>query len=119
MQPADEKIGQAMGGTVYHSCGTWEKKIEMVKGMKGLTTVDGAFSIQTDPSPNNPSIFGEAFAGTGIVVNARAVGNAEEAFDAFRQLWRPNQKLIAVTYCQQPEEQAKLYQMLHEMADKA
>lgn len=115
MQPADEKIGEAMGGTVYHSCGTWEKKIEMVKAFKGITTVDGAFSAQTDPSPNDPAIFGDAFAGSGIVVNARAVGNAEEAIQAFQKLWRPNQKLIAVTYCSTPQEQARLYDMLHQM----
>lgn len=115
-QPSDEKIGASFGGTVYHSCGTWEKHIDMVKGLGHLTTVDGAFSIETDPSPNNPEVFAKAFENTGIVVNARAVGNAENAFDAFSKLWTPNQKMIAVTYCQDPAEQEKLYDMLHKMA---
>ena len=116
-KPADEKIGAAFGGTVYHSCGTWENKIDMVKQLNHLTTVDGAFTIETDPSPNNPEVFAEGFSGTGIVVNARAVGNAKNSFETFKKLWTPKQKMIAVTYCETPEEQAKLYDMLHEMGN--
>lgn len=116
-QPGTEKIGQAFGGTVYHSCGNWENKIDMVQQFKGLIAVDGAFSPETDPSPNNPAVFGDRFAGTGIVVNTRAVGDADTAYHAFSQMWRPNLKMIAVTYCQTPEEQASLYRKLHEMAD--
>lgn len=116
-QPSDEKIGAAFGGTVYHSCGTWENKIDMVKGFAHLKTVDGAFSIETDPSPNDPEVFAKAFEKTGIVVNARAVGNANDAFDVFSRLWTPDQKMIAVTYCKDPIEQEKLYHRLHEMAD--
>lgn len=115
-QPSDEKIGASFGGTVYHSCGTWEKHIDMVKGLGHLKTVDGAFSIETDPSPNNPEVFAKAFENTGIVVNARAVGNAEDAFNVFSKLWTPKQKMIAVTYCQDPAQQEKLYHMLHEMS---
>lgn len=114
-KPTDEKIGSAFGGTVYHSCGTWENKIDMVKQLNHLTTVDGAFTIETDPSPNNPSIFAEGFSGSGVVVNARAVGNVEDSYAAFEKLWTPNQKLIAVTYCDTPEEQALLYDKLHQM----
>ncbi|MDD3338677.1 MAG: uroporphyrinogen decarboxylase family protein [Lachnospiraceae bacterium] len=117
-QKADEKIGAAFGGTVYHSCGNWENKIDMVKQIKHMTSVDGAFSIETDPSPNDPFVFGEAFDGTGIVVNARAVGDAKTSFEAFRQIWRPQQKLIAVTYCEDPGEQEKLYRMLHELEEE-
>lgn len=114
-QPTDEKIGAAFGGTVYHSCGTWENKIPMVKEFKHLTTVDGAFTIETDPSPNNPEVFADAFSGTGIVVNARAVGSCDDSFAAFKKLWTPNQKMIAVTYCETPQEQEKLYDMLHSL----
>ena len=115
-QPSFEKIGAAFGGAVYHSCGNWKRKIDMVKGFSGITTVDGAFSAETDPSPNDPADFADAFAGTGIVVNARAVGNADDAYNAFSKLWRPNQKMIAVTYCRTPEEQAELYRRLHQLA---
>lgn len=118
-QPLDEKIGAAFGGTVFHSCGNWGGKIDMVKGIGGIVTADGAFSAQTDPSPNDPALFGEQFAGSGIVVNARAVGDADEAYDAFSKLWKPNQKLICVTYCGTPEEQAKLYDRLHAMEGAA
>ncbi len=114
---ADEKIGAAFSGTVYHSCGNWGGKIDMVKSFSNLIAVDGAFSIQTDPSPNNPAQFAEPFAGSGIVVNARAVGDSQTAFAAFERLWTPGQKLIAVTYCEDPADQEKLYDMLHRLPE--
>lgn len=115
----DEELGDEFGGMVYHSCGIWEKKINMVKSYRNIVTADGAFTIETDPSPNRPELFGDAFAGSGIVLNARAVGNAENSFAAFEKLWRPNQKLIAVTYCETVEEQEELYNRLHEMEMKS
>ena len=113
---SDVRIGQCYGGMVYHSCGVWEKKIDMVKNISNIWMADGAFTIETDPSPNNPQVFGDAFAGSGIILNARAVGNPENSFAALKQLWRPGQKLIAVTYCKTAEEQEQLYEMLHQLA---
>ena len=115
---SDEKIGETFGGTVYHSCGVWEGKIDMVKGMKHITAADGAFSIQTDPSPNNPEVFAPEFSGSGIILNARAVGTCEESFPVFEKLWTPETKLIAVTYCKDPKDQELLYDKLHVMADR-
>ncbi len=115
-KPFDEKIGDQFGGFVFHSCGNWAGKIDMVKGYRNILTADGAFSPQTDPSPNDPTLFGDSFAGSGICVNARAVGNADDAFDVFSKLWHANQKLVAVTYCATPEEQEALYNRLHAMA---
>lgn len=117
-QELDEQIGSAFGGFVYHSCGNWEKKIPMVKGFRNILCADGAFSIETDPSPNAPEAFADAFEGTGIVLNARAVGDEEHSFRAFEKLWRPMQKLICVTYCKTPEEQERLYRRLHEMEER-
>lgn len=112
---ADELIGSSFGGTAYHSCGCWEKKIYMVKNYRNIFMADGAFTSETDADHNEPGIFGQAFSGSGIILNARAVGDADHAFAAFRQLWRQRQKLICVTYCTNPEEQALLYERLHEM----
>ncbi|MDO5423467.1 MAG: uroporphyrinogen decarboxylase family protein [Eubacteriales bacterium] len=114
----DEELGDVFGGVVYHSCGVWEKKIEMVKSYRNIFMADGAFTIETDPSPNRPEAFADAFNGTGIILNARAVGNLENSFAAFEKLWRPKQKLIAVTYCKTVEEQAELYRRLHEMEER-
>ena len=111
----DEKIGDAYGGFVYHSCGDWSRKIHMVKSYRNILCADGAFTLETDPKPNDPSAFADEFAGSGIVLNARAVGNQDFSFDAFQKLWRPKQKLICVTYCKTPEEQEMLYNRLHEM----
>lgn len=115
LKETDEMIGDAFGGFAYHSCGDWEKKIPMVKSFRNICCADGAFTIETDPKPNNPEAFADPFAGTGIVLNARAVGNEENSFAAFKKLWRSNQKLICVTYCKTVKEQARLYRRLHEM----
>lgn len=112
-QPADEWLGEQFGGTVFHSCGNWEQKISMVKQMNGIFMADGAFTIQTDPSPNTPDVFAEKFAGSGIILNARAVG--AEAGNTFERLYRKGMKLIAVTYCETAKEQEELYRKLHEM----
>lgn len=112
-QPADEWLGEQFGGLVFHSCGNWEQKIPMVKNMKGIVMADGAFTAQTDPSPNHTKPFADGFAGSGIILNARAVG--PDAVDTFAALYQPGMKLIAVAYCETGEEQEALYGRLHEI----
>ena len=80
--------------------------------------VDGAFTRQTDPSPNDPARFSEVFAGTGVTVNARMVGNKDTVIQCVKTLWRPGLKLIVVTYCQDPQEQAEVYDAVHEMCER-
>lgn len=109
--PADERLGEAFNGLVFHSCGNWENKIELVKSMKGIIMADGAFTLQTDPAPNNPEVFAKGFGGSGLILNARAVG--PDAEDTFRKLYQTDMKLIAVTYCEDPAEQENLYDILH------
>jgi hypothetical protein len=113
--PAAQRAAEPFGGPVFHSCGNWSSKIDAVRHLNALRMVDGAFSAQTDPSPNPPEPFAEAFANTGIVVNARIVGGPEVVTDVVRRLWRPGMKLIVVTYCQDPEEQARAYERIHEI----
>jgi hypothetical protein len=112
-QPADELLGEAFGGLVFHSCGTWENKISMVKNLGGILMADGAFTAETDPSPNSPEPFREGFSGSGLILNARAVG--ADAKETFRRLYGKGMKLIAVTYCESAAEQKALYQYLHEL----
>lgn len=111
---ADEKIGRKMDGYVYHSCGNWGKKIDMVQSIKGIVCADGAFSIETDPDPNDPEEFADRFNGKGIILNARAVGSVDSVSNIFKTLMTKNQKLIAVTYCKDPKEQELLYNLLQE-----
>ena len=112
---AVEHAGEPFGGSGFHSCGNWSDKVEAVKKIAGLRMVDGAFSAATDPSPNQPEPFAEAFANTGIVVNARIVGGPETIAGSVRKLWMPGMKLIVVTYCQSPEEQAEAYNRIYEI----
>ncbi len=109
------KMCEPFGGSAFHSCGNWEKKITSVLKIPGLTSADGAFSDETDPSPNNPKPFGEAFAGTGKILNVRIVGNADKVVKTVKDLWKPGMKLIVCTYCQTPQEQMDAYERIHEI----
>jgi len=113
--PAVETLGRACDGWAFHSCGDWSGKIETVKQIPLLRMVDGAFSAATDPAPNAPEPFAEAFAGTGIVVNARIVGGPEVVVETVKRLWRGGMKLIVVTYCRSADEQARVYDRVHEI----
>jgi hypothetical protein len=111
---AVELAGKPFGGPTFHSCGDWSDKITAVKEINILRMVDGAFSAATDPTPNPPEPFADAFANTGIVVNARIVGGLDAIAESVRRLWKPGMKLIVVTFCQDPDEQAEAYDLIYE-----
>jgi hypothetical protein len=112
---AVELAGKPFGGPTFHSCGNWLDKVEIVKRIGGLQMVDGAFSAATDPTPNHPEPFADAFANTDIVVNARIVGGLDTITESVRKLWNPGMKLIVVTFCQSPEEQAEAYDLVYKI----
>ena len=103
------RAGRPFGGAVFHSCGDWSERVDTVRQLDDLRMVDGAFSAATDPAPNSPERFAESFTGTGVVVNARIVGNPDTIEYVVRRLWRPGMKLLVVTYCTTPEEQHDAY----------
>lgn len=111
------KAGAPFGGPVFHSCGNWGGWAHVVRDIPGLKTVDAAFGAQTDPNPNQPETIAEAFAGTGIVLNARIVGGVDQVEALVRRLWRPGLKLIVVTYCPTPAEQTEAYRRIHEICE--
>lgn len=115
IRPAFEKVGKAFGGPVFHSCGNYADKIEMIKGIEGLKMIDAAFSIETDPSPNPAPPFVDSLINTGIVLNARIVGDTSVVENTVHELWKPGMKLLAVTYSQSPEEQDDVYRLIHEI----
>jgi hypothetical protein len=112
---AVELAGKSFGGSTFHSCGNWSDKADIVKRIGGLRMVDGAFSAATDPTPNPAEPFAEAFANTGIVVNARIVGGLDTIAESVCRLWKPGMKLIVVTFCQSPEEQAEAYDLVYKI----
>ena len=113
--PSFEAAGKSCGGVAFHCCGNWSGKLPVVRPMAGLRTVDGAFSAATDPKPNPPEPLVRQLAGTGIVLNARMVGDLDTVVATVRQLWTPSMKLIVVTYCPTPAEQAEVHARIHEM----
>ncbi len=114
-----ERLGDEFGGVVFHSCGDWSNKLEMVTGFRNILTVDGAFSPQTDPICNPPAKFRELLSGTGIILNARCVGDSDTVLPYFKELIGKDMKVIAVTYCQDPADQEKLYEQLHSLYENS
>ena len=113
--PAMVKAGNAFGGTVFHSCGNWsDKKADIVR-IENIRMADGAFSKATDPGANPTDGYADTFAGTGVVLNARIVGDPDLVEAKARELWKPGMKLIVVTYCETPEEQEEAYNRIHDI----
>ncbi len=111
--PSFEKVCSQMGGSVFHSCGDWTSWLDAVMNLDNIKCVDGAFSPETDPGAiTNLEAF-HKLAGTGIVLNARIVGNLKAIEEQVKRLWVPDMKLIVVTYCQSAEEQKKAYELIH------
>ncbi len=114
--PALMKMGNTLGGTVFHSCGNWGRLLPTILGMEGLVAVDAALTPATDPDPNDPALFGETVAGTGVILNARMVGPPSDVVAASGAMRKPGLKTIVVTYCASPEEQGQVYAALKEGA---
>jgi hypothetical protein len=106
-------IGTAFDGLAMHSCGDYARWLPVLKKINNLIMVDAAFSPQTDPNPNTPEVFRDAFVNTGIVVHARMVGEPDEVLALTKRLWAPGLKLIIVTYVPDANAQRQLYQDLH------
>ena len=102
-------------GPVFHSCGNWSHLAPVIKQIPGLRMVDGAFSSQTDPSPNDAEVFPEIFANSRIIINARIVGDSAVVAEQVKKLWTHGMKLIVVTYCQSPKDQQQAYEKIHEI----
>ncbi|NTU64023.1 MAG: hypothetical protein HGB05_11655 [Chloroflexi bacterium] len=107
------KIGAAFDGIAIHSCGDYARWLPALKKIDNLLMVDAAFSPQTDPDPNTPETFRDAFVNTSIIVHARMVGNPDEVLALTKRLWAPGLKLIIVTYVPDPIAQQRLYHDLH------
>jgi len=107
------KIGAAFDGLAIHSCGDYARWLPALKKISNLLMVDAAFSPRTDPDPNAPEAFRDAFVNTGIIVHARMVGDPVEVLALTKRLWTPGLKLIVVTYVQDSAAQQRLYHDLH------
>ncbi len=106
-------IGNAFEGVAIHSCGDYARWLPALKKINNLLMVDAAFSPQTDPKPNAPETFRDAFVNTGVIVQARMVGEPDEVLALTKRLWTPGLKLVVVTYVQDPSAQQQLYRDLH------
>lgn len=114
--PFVEKICAPLGGPVFHSCGDWSGWIDAVLATKGIKMADGAFSPQTDPGATDNLEAFHRFANTGVVLNARIVGDVQTIREQLSRLWTKGMKMVVVTYCTTPAEQEEAYKLVHEIA---
>ena len=108
------RIGEAFGGTAFHSCGNWGRWLPAVKKISNLIMVDGAFSpkaARLQPVRGIPRCAG----GTGVILHTRIVGEPEALLARVKRLWKPGLKLIVVTHVQDPRAQHQLYRYIHEL----
>ena len=85
--PSVKEVCDPFGGAVFHSCGDWSGWIDAVLGIDGLQMADAALSPQTDPGATNNLEAFHKFAGTGVVLNARIVGDLETIEEQVKRLW--------------------------------
>jgi hypothetical protein len=111
--PSFIKLGKAFGGPVLHSCGNFSDKTEIFSKIEGLKMVDAAFTAETDPAPNPEAPFSNALAETGIILNARMVGDPNIVSNTTESLWQQGMRLVIVTFSSSPEEQKEVYNIIH------
>ena len=115
IMPSFMRLGGVFGGPVHHSCGNFSDKVAMLKKNGGLIMIDAAFTAETDPNPNPTEPFREFLENSGIVLNARMVGDPDTVSRTAGELWTPGMKLIVVTYSKSPEDQKKVYSLVHKI----
>lgn len=113
VSPSFIKLGKAFGGPVHHSCGNFSDKTGMFLKIEDLKMVDAAFTAETDPAPNPAAPFSNTLAGTGIILNARMVGDPVIVAETIESLWQPGMRLLAVTFSPSPKEQKEVYEVIH------
>jgi uroporphyrinogen-III decarboxylase len=113
--PSAVKVCKALGGPAFHSCGDWTAWIDAVLKMDGIVMADAALSPETDPGATDNLEAYHKFAGTGVILNARIVGDIDTIEKQVRRLWKPGLKLIVVTYCKTYGEQERAYNLIHEI----
>ena len=117
--PSFIKLGIAFGGPVHHSCGNFSDKAQMLTKIEGLKMSDAAFTPETDPHPNPAEPFVQALKNSGIILNARMVGDPETVKETTEKLWTDGMRLLAVTFSQSPEEQKQAYDIIHDICGAA
>ena len=116
--PSVKRICDKLGGPAFHSCGNWDQWIDAVLSIDGLIMADGAFSQETDPNAITAPENFHKFRNTGVILNARIVGNVDVIEERVKRIWTPGMKLIVVTYCKTPEEQEEAYNRIHEICKR-
>ena len=109
-----QRIGEAFGGVMLHSCGNWGKWLPlMMEHIPNLLLVDGAFSPQTDPAHNRAEDWRDVLVESGVVMHARIIAPPEEVIARVKRMWKPGLKLVVTISNADPEVQHQLYHDIH------
>lgn len=112
--PSLLKAAEGFAGPVFHSCGDWSWRAELVKRIPGLLMADAAVGKMTDPSPNNLEMLAQAFSESEVILHTRIVGSPETIRIYAPHLRNRKLKTIIATYCQTPAEQEEVYTLIHQ-----
>lgn len=69
--PYNQQLSKHFGGLAVHTCGSLQHNASLLLKTEGLKMVDCAIGKAVDPTPNNPKILKEIFAGTDLVLKVR------------------------------------------------
>ncbi len=70
-KPYNEQLAKHFGGVAIHTCGNFAHTAETLLETEGLYMVDCAIGYAADPTPNDPAVIRQRFAGTDILVKVR------------------------------------------------
>lgn len=88
----NEAIAERYGGLAIHSCGNYANQLEALLSTKGLVMIDGAFSLECDPTPNtNFEHFRDMLKGRNVILQARM---GEDWKEIIPRLYHPDVKLV-------------------------
>lgn len=127
-RPYNEKIAEALGGAVIHSCGVWSKDIiaEVLKtkslmGIELAVSEGGKSSLHLsqmcgDPNPNLPETVRDGFKSTGIPVKARI---GENPLSLIEKIYHPELIFVPqIMWVDDPVERDRNYEMLHQKIEE-
>lgn len=115
-KPYNEKIADALGGVVIHSCGKWAHNFEVAKSIRNITMVDLAISKSFDPDPNIPDKIIEGFGGKDCPVQVRCDPKDMEAIE--RIISSDVRAILSLSWNENPLERQSAYETIKKKWDK-
>ena len=92
--PYNYRLAEKFGGIAIHSCGIWAHTMAILERSRGVTAIDCATAIESDPGPNCPAAVRDALRGKGIVTKIRPGNNMEKIISSLAEIVSADIQLI-------------------------